>query len=94
MTSELLGAERLHFINTQLRSSVGSPRLHLGTGVRGTVWCRALRKIQGSQRSPQIDFCALFKPHLVHQCSSIKVQLEQPGLAPQPSGYIKLIIMT
>ena len=29
MTSEL-GAERLHFINTQLRSSVGSPRTSPG----------------------------------------------------------------
>ena len=86
----------------QQQQAVGTPEhLYLRpsvtysfTGVTGAVWCRALWKIQGSQRSPQIDFCALFKPHLVHQCSSIKVQLEQPGLAPQPSGYIKLIIMT
>lgn len=43
MTSELLGRERLYFINTQLRSSVGSPwtspghRCHRSCMVQGTV---------------------------------------------------------
>lgn len=57
------------------------------TGIIGAVYCRALWQIQGSLS------CDLFTPHLVHQCRSMKVQLEHPGLAPQAGGCIKLVIM-